>query len=148
MSPQVVARFWSHVDVRTPSECWPWKGGKSSNGYGRFYFDGRLHTASRFAFELENAPLGAAEARHTCDNPPCCNPAHLIAGTHAQNMRDMAVRERTPRRKLSARDVREIRRRRAAGAPVSLLAQRFGVTPSNVSQIVHHRTWKHVGAAA
>ena len=148
MSPQDATRFWSHVDVRTPDECWPWTGGKSSKGYGRFYYDGRHRTASRVAYELENSPLGSAEARHTCDNPPCCNPAHLIPGTHAQNMRDMAIRERTPRRKLTARDVREIRRRRAGGAPVSLLAQRYGVTPSNVSQIVHRRTWKHVGAAA
>lgn len=34
--------------------------------------------------------------RHTCDNPPCCNPAHLITGTQAQNTADMMERGRHP----------------------------------------------------
>lgn len=32
--------------------------------------------------------------RHSCDNPPCCNPAHLLVGTAAQNAQDMAERGR------------------------------------------------------
>lgn len=148
MSPADIARFWSHVDVRGESECWPWTRGTSKKGYGRFSSEGRLHTASRVAYELTHGALGSAEARHTCDNPPCCNPGHLIPGTHAENMRDMAERERTPRRKLTAGDVRVIRRSRADGETVTALAERFGITPSNVSQIVHLKTWKHVEAAA
>lgn len=147
MTPADVARFWSHVDRRGPQECWPWKRALT-NGYGRFSVDGRMATASRVAYELTHGPLGAAETRHTCDNPPCVNPAHLIPGTHAQNMADMAARERSPRRKLTARQVRDIRRRRAAGAPVHALAAEYSVTPSNVSQITTGRTWKHLELAS
>lgn len=148
MNEKDIARFWSHVDVRSEDECWEWNGGKSTKGYGRFSLGGRLVTASRVSFELANGPLGDAEARHTCDNPPCVNSAHLIAGTHRENMADMVRRERAPRRKLTVAQVREIRAHRADGVPVIALAAQYGVTPSNVSQIVHRRTWRHVALAA
>jgi hypothetical protein len=151
MSPRDIARFWSHVEVRGPEDCWPWTGG-CTNGYGRFSFGGRAGrtlTASRVAWEITNGrALGPNEARHTCDNPPCVNPAHLIPGSHAQNMADMAERERSPRRKLTGSQVADIRRRRANGAPVVALAAEFAVTPSNVSQIVTGRTWKHLELAS
>ena len=35
--------------------------------------------------------------RHACDNPPCCNPLHLLGGTHADNVADKVRRGRVPR---------------------------------------------------
>lgn len=32
--------------------------------------------------------------RHTCDNPQCCNPDHLVIGTHQENYEDMVARGR------------------------------------------------------
>jgi len=146
-----IARFWSHVDVRGADECWPWTRARTGIGYGRFSVGGRrgrLLTASRVAYELTHGPLGAAEARHRCDNPPCCNPAHLIPGTHAQNMADMAERGRTPNQKLTPQAVRAIRTEHASGATHAALAAVHHVTPSNISLIVRRRTWKHIGEAA
>jgi hypothetical protein len=85
-------RFWSKVDQSGgPSACWPWIGKLSSNGYGRA---GRQGYAHRLAFALANGDEAVEQVNHTCDNRPCCNPAHLVAGTHATNARDMVERAR------------------------------------------------------
>ncbi len=83
----------------TPSAsgCHEWCGARNARGYGRITADvpgePKVMYAHRLAFYLANGYL-AAEIRHTCDNPPCCNPAHLLAGTHSDNMRDAAERNR------------------------------------------------------
>jgi hypothetical protein len=91
-------RFWEKVDRRDPDECWPWHGAKV-NGYGHIWSGGRMQKASRVALELTlKRALGVAElALHSCDNPPCCNPAHLRAGTNSDNTRDMVERGRHPK---------------------------------------------------
>jgi hypothetical protein len=75
------------------------------------------------------------ELRHTCDNPPCCNPAHLLVGTHADNMRDMLKRRRHGTTKLSVEDIRDILSRpRGRGTGVALAAE-FGVHPQTITSI-------------
>lgn len=46
-------------------------------------------------WEHENGPIPVGMlACHHCDNPPCCNPAHVFIGTHKDNARDMARKGR------------------------------------------------------
>lgn len=91
-----IADFWSRVD--RSDGCWTWTRDFHSGGYGIFRRHAdrtRKVTAHRVAFALEVRPLLAGEVvRHTCDNPPCCNPAHLVAGTQADNVRDAVARGR------------------------------------------------------
>jgi hypothetical protein len=81
----------------------------------------------------------AEKVRHSCDNPPCCNPAHLLPGTQADNVADMVQRGRVargaqkPNTKLTPADVAEIRRRHSSGETQAALASRFGVAQSRVS---------------
>lgn len=83
-------RFWAHVDVSGgKDQCWPWRGPINSSGYGVFKFHADIYLSHRFAWELTNGkiPDGMFVCHH-CDNPPCCNPAHLFIGTPKDNAQD------------------------------------------------------------
>lgn len=94
-------RFWSKVDVRSPWECWEWTGTRNylRGGYGTFRESRksghRIFRAHRLAYELTfgSIPDGLV-VRHVCDNPPCVNPLHLLAGTQKENIADMMARGR------------------------------------------------------
>lgn len=90
-------RFWRDVDKRGPDECWPWKRSTMRGGYGRFPVTSRnQQRAHRYAYELTHGPIPKdIVICHRCDNPPCCNPAHLFAGTHADNVRDRVAKGRS-----------------------------------------------------
>jgi hypothetical protein len=70
--------------------CLVWTRTRNANGYGIF-MDGRI--VSRIAYEAAFGPLTKL-ALHTCDNPPCFYPLHLIDGDQYRNMSEAAVRGR------------------------------------------------------
>lgn len=137
----LAARFWSKVDVRRPGECWEWQKATNEYGYGIIRVDGSTVKAHRLALELFDGTHRdpSEKIRHTCDNPPCCNPAHLLPGTQADNIADMVERGRVargaqkPNTKLTPDDVADMRRRRDSGETQAALALRFGVAQSRVS---------------
>lgn len=144
--------FWAKVDVKGPADCWLWKPGASmKSGHGRYLPLGNHSKvmAHRFAFEAKNGGIPSGMVvRHSCDTPLCCNPAHLSLGTPADNSRDMVERGRHKATfgmaKLKIEDVREIRRQ-ARRTPGIVLAGRYGVSKSTISEIVSGRTWKENG---
>lgn len=151
--------FWRRVEIRGPDECWPWSDRRSPLGYGIFYCTNQgMRPAHRVSYLLEHGaiPEGRPLVLHTCDNPPCCNPAHLYAGTQLDNMHDKVQRgrcrggspglkgEKHGRAKLTEAQVREMRRRAAAGETRVHLAACYGVSPSTVDAIVGRRNWTHI----
>ncbi len=149
-------RFWSKVDRRGIAECWPWTAATNEHGYGVFNPTGRHNGATvkahRFSLALTGIELTGLVVRHSCDNPPCVNPAHLSVGTKADNSADMVSRDRHARgsrsgtSKLHERQVLEIRARAAAGELHRLIAADYGVSRVTVTNIVTRQTWRHLPA--
>lgn len=108
MPSSEIEKFWSCVDKSGgPAACWPWKGAKrNAKGYGGFYADGRTQVAHRWLLgHLRGTPLEWPDevGCHRCDNPPCCNPAHLYIGDHHQNTIDAMERSGHPAAAEAAR---------------------------------------------
>lgn len=125
------------------SVCWEWTR-SVRGGQGRPYFDigGTKHLAYRLVYELTFGPIPEGNVvRHKCDNPICCSPHHLELGTHDENMDDMKKRERHG---LPHHTVRAIKRLFLSGDTDAEIAEKFGLTPSNVSKIRQGITYQHV----
>ena len=94
-----LARFWARVEVASDDECWPWTGGRMTKGYGVFFpRKGKAMGAHRFSWELHNGVEipDRMQVMHSCDNPPCVNPAHLSVGTSGDNNADKSAKGRNP----------------------------------------------------
>jgi len=138
----------------TPSEtgCVEWQG-STSNGYGQFKIggkDGRGYYAHRIAYWLSTGevPSPTLQVCHHCDNPPCCNPAHLYLDTSAGNIGKAAIQgHMTGGAKITAGDVIEIRKKGEAGMSTKELVALYPLADGTIRSILAHRSWKSVDGA-
>lgn len=80
---------------KSNGNCWEWEAGKDKNGYGRIWYNNKNQTAHTVAYSVFVGEIpNGLHVRHSCDNPSCINPDHLILGTHAENMKDKTTRRR------------------------------------------------------
>ncbi|MET4780845.1 HNH endonuclease [Glaciihabitans sp. UYNi722] len=137
------ARFVTPGD---PDECWEWQGWRSPQGYGRFNIGGKQIPANRAAAIREGMDVRPGlDVCHTCDNPPCVNPAHIYVGTRSQNIQDCADRGRHPKQGLGERDwsakysdaeVADWKTRHAAGESFHSIARLYNAHMSTISRTV------------
>lgn len=163
LNSKMIARFWSKVDRGGGADaCWPFIGGrKKVGGYGTFFAErrpiGRYGTpqavnAHKFAYVVTNGlvPDGLV-VRHKCDNPPCCNPDHLLIGTPSDNIRDAIERGRIKplvgeermrlrnyviaHRQFTEADVIAIFLARVQGETATSIARRYSISSRLISLI-------------
>lgn len=158
------ARFDAKVDRSGgPEACWPWTASRKAKGYGVFqskrFTGAHSKNAHRVAYERAFGPIpDGLLVCHSCDNPPCVNPAHLFLGTPADNAADSARKGRhwsATRRaewaakrsasKLAQEDALAIR---VSTEPARVLAHRFGVDESTVRRVRRGDSWKSLSTGA
>lgn len=133
-------------------QCLIWPFGRTTNGRGSIWIEGRNTSAHLVMCELVNGPKPSPqhEGSHICGNGHlgCVHPRHVIWETHKDNLlrtleHGTATRgTRNGMSKLTATEVRQIRKLYAQGHTQSVLAEKFGVFFSTVSKIVNNQTWR------
>lgn len=148
-------RFENYVDRSAgPDACHLWRGPVNGD-YGFVCINYKQHSAHHLAYELHKGTVPKGKLlRHTCDNPLCVNPRHLIPGTQADNVADRVKRNRSARGKRNGAvkasqffpdDIRRIRRRYESGACTQAeLANEYGVSQQTISRICLRETWRWV----
>lgn len=141
--------LWTRVDKS--GDCWVWNGRKTCDGYGSLHIGGRQILAHRAAYFVGNGHIFTGDLIcHKCDNPSCCNPAHLFAGSQADNMADMKAKGRRKgvgagedngRAKLTRAIAGAIRAERDNGALLKHLSAKYGVSNSTISRVCRGENW-------
>lgn len=91
-----ISRFWKKVDKRSDHECWNWTAYKDKLGYGFMEVSGKKQASYRIAYMIAYGEIqNGLCVCHKCDNPSCCNPKHLFAGTQLDNIKDRNTKGRT-----------------------------------------------------
>jgi len=145
-------RFWSRVQVQGPADCWEWTGDIRVK-YGRLSLWSVHYSVHRIAYFLSTGiDPKSNHVCHTCDNPTCCNPAHLWLGTTQNNTQDKVDKGRcannkgtkNPAVKLTEAKVRRIRIEFSKGMNQCALGRKYGVTHQMIHRIVKRKNWIHI----
>lgn len=134
LTDKQISRFWAKVDRRGPNECWPWIAAfRPSVKYGYVSINGKSLAATHVALTIDGRvrPSPAHCARHSCHNPPCCNPAHLKWGTQWENAVD-AFERGTAQRLWTDDQADQIR---SDPRPVPVIAAGLGVDRERVYRL-------------
>lgn len=157
----LACRFFGKVNKDGPipthcpelGACWIWTGSTAWDGYGRIRIGETLERAHRLSFFLANGEWPECACHH-CDNRACVNPSHIFHGSNTDNVRDREHKGRggwekrrgalNGRAKLTDGDILKIRAAARIGTAHAVLAATFGVSKSQVTNLVKGRTWRHL----
>lgn len=142
-------RFWLYVKTDRHG-CWEWTGNKTHDGYGLFRIGGKagvLRGAHRVSVMLSAGSLSESQVvMHSCDNPGCVRPDHLIVGTTRKNNADAAAKGRyaTRHQRLRYDEIEKVRKAFAMGESKSSIARRIGVGRGAVTNLLLGKTYSDV----
>lgn len=147
-----VQAFFESMMLLDTQDCIIWPYAAGTVGHGVMRVDGQQVSVTRLACERKWGPPGeGVEAAHgPCHNPRCFNPRHLSWKTTSENAMDkhrdgtMSLGSLHGMSKLTEDDVLEIRRLAESGMVKRRIAERFGISATNVTDITLRHTWKHV----
>lgn len=157
-SPRKIQLFWKKIERLGPDDCWLCKNERHGK-HPQSRLNGWYTSTYRIAFILDLMAQGRCipdnfnklNVCHNCDEPWCCNPAHLWLGTQGNNLDDMRIKgragdcrifgERHGRCVVTDAQVEEIIALYASGEHSQRdLAKRFGLGCTQISRIVRGET--------
>jgi hypothetical protein len=126
-----------------------------AGGYPRILKSGKRDYIHRHIYEECFGEIEKGQVvRHTCDNPMCINPEHLIIGTQRDNIQDMMDRDRNSfyafrgdengNSKLNEEKVKVIKQRLLDGDNPMQIALDNNVSYQTIYAISKGKAWKHV----
>lgn len=143
-------RFWEKVDILEEDQCWPWQAYRDKKGYGRFWVGDQYgktgaHRMALALFQGLTNPdwLDGEVVRHTCDNPACCNPNHLLTGTYTENNYD-AVRRGGIDHDYEPHEIRHIRQLNDNGVTRAEIADQYDTTTVHIRMICERERYAWV----
>jgi hypothetical protein len=135
-------------------DCLMWPYSKYPNGYGMIGNDGSTTNASRvMCIVAHGLPKSDdMEAAHSCGKGHlgCVNPNHLSWKTPKENASDKIIHgtviqgENSLHSKLNESQVIEIFKRAKKGENQTLIANDYGISRRNVSNIKNKVSWKYL----
>jgi hypothetical protein len=142
--------------------CYLWTAAIRSKNYcpyGTFYLNGDWILSHIFSYWVNVGDIPEGKwILHSCDNPPCVNPAHLFLGDRSVNMKDCAnkgrlnvqvdsssiSRENNVNAKLVTEDVVKIRKMFDEGYMAWQIAKKFNISTKHAYEIKWRNVWKSV----
>lgn len=109
--------------------------------------------AHMVAWALHNGPIPEGLCvLHTCDNPRCCNPAHLFLGTKKDNTHDMLRKGRNvPPPHSFGEDHHKAKFSQAIALaikndkrPAHIIADQYGISTKTVYRLRRGETWREL----
>ena len=127
----------------TESGCWEWAGRFDDSGCAILKFKQKTVRVTRWLLEEQGVDMIGLVARHSCDNPPCVNPDHLLPGTQADNIEDMRSRGRgrSGNVKWTPEVIRAVRARVRAGEKRSAIERDLDMSSGTATRIMKGEIW-------
>lgn len=124
------------------TDCHLWMAHTGTSGHGRIGIMGKVKFAHRISYEIYVGPIPEGlSVLHNCDVPYCVNPNHLRLGTHAENMKDCAIRGRAL---TTPAQVRKIKNDLADGVRQCDIAREHGLSLKYVYRIKKNQLRKYL----
>ena len=126
------------VKVDPVTGCWEWQLSQFPTGYGQTGAHETERRAHRLSFLVFRGAMPPGKnLRHRCHNRICCNPKHLLVGTHQDNTNDTKRAGRSlGHQTLTAQQVKKIRRLLTKGPHAQrVIGEMFGVSQVTISRV-------------
>jgi len=137
----IIAKHADKFSAEPMSGCWLWTAATDKHGYGMLWNGKRMDRAHRLFYAAASGqPVSGINVLHDCDNPACVNPAHLHAGTQAQNLKERTQRGRSGKR-LNQAIADHIRLQLELGRSQRWIARFWGVSQPTIFNIKQGRIW-------